>query len=91
MGSSILDEDVAFDPPKNLKLTRLPPELPQTIETLLANGEVDAVMHPDLIQPLLDKDPRAGRLFPSYKDGRDWPTDAKTKIFPIMHVMGPAP
>jgi 4,5-dihydroxyphthalate decarboxylase len=81
-----LDEDVAFDPPKNLKLTRLPPDSP-SVETLLANGEVDAVMHPDLIQPLLDKDPRVGRLFPDYKT-EELAYYAKTKIFPIMHVMG---
>ena len=58
-----------------------------TLKTLLANGEVDAVMHPDLIQPLLDKDPRVGRLFPDYKT-EELAYYAKTKIFPIMHVMG---
>ena len=35
----------------------------RTVEELLVDGEVDAVLHPDLIEPILNGDPRVGRLF----------------------------
>jgi len=45
------------------------------------------VLHPDLIKPLRDRDPRVGRLFPDYKaDEAAW--FKQTGIFPIMHVLG---
>ena len=54
---------------------------------MLAEGEVDALIHPDLIQPLVDKDPRVGRLFPNYKE-EEMAFFQRTGTFPIMHVMG---
>lgn len=80
-----LDEDVAFTPPPGLKLTRLPDN--KSVETMLAEGELDAVLHPDIIEPILQKDPRVGRLFPNYKEEEEAYL-AKTGIFPIMHVLG---
>jgi 4,5-dihydroxyphthalate decarboxylase len=53
---------------------------------MLAEGELDAVLHADLIKPLVDKDPRVGRLFPNYKD-EEVAYFRKTEIFPIMHVL----
>ncbi len=52
---------------------------------MLVEGEIDALIHPELIQPILDKDPRVTRLFPNY---RDLETDyfKRTGIFPIMHT-----
>jgi 4,5-dihydroxyphthalate decarboxylase len=82
---SELDESIEFTPPPGLKLTRLPNE--KSVETMLAEGELDAVIHPDLIQPLVDKDPRVGRLFPNHK-GEEIAFYKRTGIFPIMHVMG---
>jgi 4,5-dihydroxyphthalate decarboxylase len=82
---SELDESVDFTPPPGLKLTRLPDE--KGVETMLADGELDAVIHPDLIQPLVDKDPRVGRLFPNYKE-EEIAFYKRTGIFPIMHVVG---
>ncbi len=82
---SELDESVEISPPADLKLTRLPHD--KGVETMLADGELDAVMHPDLIQPLIDKDPRVGRLFPNYKE-EEIAFYKKTQIFPIMHVLG---
>ena len=82
---SELDESIDFDPPADLKLTRLPND--KSVETMLAEGELDAVLHPDLIQPLIDKDPRVGRLFPNFKE-EEMEFYKRTQIFPIMHVMG---
>jgi 4,5-dihydroxyphthalate decarboxylase len=80
-----LDEDIAFTPPPGLKLARLPDD--KSVEKMLAEGELDAVLHPDIIDPIVNKDPRVGRLFPDYKaeEARYY---AKTGIFPIMHVLG---
>ena len=82
---SELDESIDFTPPSDLKLTRLAHD--QSVETMLAEGELDAVLHPDLIKPLVDKDPRVGRLFPDFKQ-EEIAYYKKTGIFPIMHVIG---
>lgn len=80
-----LDEDIAFTPPPGLKLTRLPDD--KSVEKMLAEGELDAVLHPDIIDPILNKDPRVGRLFPDCK-AEEERYYAKTGIFPIMYVLG---
>lgn len=82
---SELDEDIDFTPPEGLKLTKIPDD--KSIETMLAEGEIDALLHPDIIDPILKKDPRVGRLFPNYKE-EEMRYYAKTGIFPIMHVLG---
>jgi 4,5-dihydroxyphthalate decarboxylase len=79
-----LDEDVEVTLPGDLNLTRLSDD--KSVETMLAEGELDAVLHADLIKPLVDKDPRVGRLFPNYKD-EEISYFRKTEIFPIMHVL----
>ena len=80
-----LDESIEFTPPPGLKLSRVRDD--QSVETMLAEGELDALIHPDLIQPLIDKDPRVGRLFPNYKE-EEMAFYKRTEIFPIMHTMG---
>jgi 4,5-dihydroxyphthalate decarboxylase len=52
---------------------------------MLVDGEIDALIHPEIIGPILDKDPRVERLFPNY---RDLEVDYynRTGIFPIMHT-----
>ena len=80
-----LEDDVEVTLPKDLKLTRLPHD--KSVETMLAEGELDAVLHSDLIKPFLAKDARVARLFPSYKD-EEIAYYKKTGIFPIMHVLG---
>jgi 4,5-dihydroxyphthalate decarboxylase len=82
---SELDEDVEFAPPPDLDLTRLPED--KSVETMVATGELDALIHPDLIEPILKKDPRVGRLFPDYKR-EEMAYFEKTGIFPIMHAIG---
>jgi len=80
-----LDEDVDAAPPAGVKIRRVPKG--KTIVDMLVEGELDAVLHPDLIKPLRDRDPRVGRLFPNYK-ADEAAYFAKTGIFPIMHVLG---
>jgi len=80
-----LDETIDFQYPPHLKITRLTHE--ESVEQMLAEGTLDAVLHPDLIHPLLDKDPRVGRLFPDYRR-EEIAFYQKTGIFPIMHVLG---
>ncbi|MQA66760.1 MAG: ABC transporter substrate-binding protein [Alphaproteobacteria bacterium] len=82
---SELDESIDFKPPPDLKLHRLAHD--KGVEAMLAEGELDAVLHPDLIKPLVQKDPRVGRLFPNFKE-EEIAFYKKTKIFPIMHVIG---
>ncbi len=82
---SELEEDVAFTPPPGLRLTRIPDE--KSIERMLAEGEIDALLHPDIITPIVEKDPRVGLLFPNYK-ADEMEYYRKTGIFPIMHVLG---
>jgi 4,5-dihydroxyphthalate decarboxylase len=80
-----LDEDVDFVPPPDLKLTRLPHD--KSVEDMLAEGEIDALIHSDIIKPMMAGDPRVARLWPDYK-AEEIRYYKKTLIFPIMHVMG---
>jgi 4,5-dihydroxyphthalate decarboxylase len=80
-----LDETIEFTPPPGLNISKLADN--ETVEGQLVEGKLDALIHPDLIKPLVQKDPRVGRLFPNYKQDEIayW---KKTGIFPIMHVLG---
>ena len=80
-----LDEEVEFTPPPDLKLTQLPDD--KSVEDMLVEGELDAVIHADLIDPIVNKDPRVGRLWPDFKT-EEIRYFNKTGIFPIMHVLG---
>ncbi|MGV6875792.1 ABC transporter substrate-binding protein [Pseudochelatococcus sp. B33] len=85
---SELDEDVDFTPPADLKLNKLPND--KSVEDMLLEGEIDALLHPDLIEPVRRNDPRVTRLFPDNKN-HEIAYYRKTGIFPIMHVMGIRP
>jgi 4,5-dihydroxyphthalate decarboxylase len=80
-----LDEDIDFTPPADLNITRLPHD--RSVEKMLAEGELDAVIHSSIIKPIAARDPRVGRLFPDFK-AEEIAYYKKTGIFPIMHVMG---
>jgi 4,5-dihydroxyphthalate decarboxylase len=80
-----LDEDIDYPPPPGFQITRLAHD--ESLEAMLAEGTLDALLHPNVIKPILRKDPRVARLFPNYRaDEIDY--YRKTGIFPIMHVMG---
>jgi 4,5-dihydroxyphthalate decarboxylase len=80
-----LDEDIEFTPPADLNITRLPHD--KSVEKMLAEGELDAVIHSSIIKPMEAKDPRVARLFPDFK-AEEVKYFKKTGIFPIMHVLG---
>jgi 4,5-dihydroxyphthalate decarboxylase len=82
---SELDEDVDFTPPPGLKLTQVPSG--KSLDEMLADGEIDALFSPDLIDPLRAGDKRVGRLFRNYKQ-EEIAFYKRTGIFPIMHVVG---
>lgn len=82
---SELDETIDFTLPPGLKINRLAND--QSVEAMLAEGKLDAVLHPDLIKPLVRKDARVARLFPNFKD-EEIAYYKRTGIFPIMHLMG---
>jgi 4,5-dihydroxyphthalate decarboxylase len=80
-----LDEDLDFKPPEGVRLTRVRDD--QSVEAMLAEGELDAVLHPDIIEPVVQKDPRVGRLFENPK-AEEIAYYRRTGIFPIMHFVG---
>ena len=55
-----LAEAVEFTPPDGLRLQRIPDE--KSIETMLAEGEIDALIHPDLIQSLIRSEEHTSEL-----------------------------
>jgi 4,5-dihydroxyphthalate decarboxylase len=52
---------------------------------MLLDGELDALIHPEVIQPILQKDRRVTRLFASYRE-LEIDYYKRTGIFPIMHT-----
>jgi 4,5-dihydroxyphthalate decarboxylase len=74
---------VEWAPPRDLNIQRIAPG--KSVEKMLVEGELDALIHPELIQPILDKDKRVTRLFPNYRD-LEMDYYKRTGIFPIMHT-----
>lgn len=77
------EEEVEWTPPADLNIRRVPPG--KNVEKMLLEGELDALIHPELIQPILNKDSRVTRLFPNYRD-LEVQYYKRTGIFPIMHT-----
>jgi 4,5-dihydroxyphthalate decarboxylase len=77
------EEEVPFAPPKDLLLERVPAG--KEVETMLVEGELDALIHPEIIRPLLQGDSRVKRLFDNYKE-LEIDYYRRTGIFPIMHT-----
>jgi 4,5-dihydroxyphthalate decarboxylase len=76
-------EDVDFTPPLGLAIERIPPH--KSLDDMLVEGELDAMISPSFPRPFLKGDKRVARLFRNYKEVE---TDyfRRTGIFPIMHV-----
>jgi 4,5-dihydroxyphthalate decarboxylase len=76
-------EDVAFTPPPGLAIEMIAPG--KRLDVMLAEGEIPAMLSPDLPKLFLQGDKRIVRVFPDYKDV-ELAYFRKTGIFPIMHV-----
>jgi 4,5-dihydroxyphthalate decarboxylase len=77
------EEDVAFTPPKDLRIETIASA--KKLDEMLAQGELDALLSPDLPRLFLKGDKRIVRMFPDYKDV-EIAYFRRTGIFPIMHV-----
>jgi 4,5-dihydroxyphthalate decarboxylase len=80
-----IEDDVKVTLPAEIRYSCLPND--KSVETMLAEGELDAVFHSDLIKPFVARDPRVARLFPNHK-AEEVAYYKRTGIFPIMHVLG---
>jgi 4,5-dihydroxyphthalate decarboxylase len=80
-----IEGDVAVNLPPDIKYSVLADD--KSVETMLAEGELDAVFHSDLIKPFVAKDKRVARLFPDHR-AEEMAYYRRTGIFPIMHVLG---
>lgn len=80
-----IEDDVKVTLPQDIKYSCLPND--KSVESMLAEGELDAVFHSDLIKPFVARDPRVARLFPDHK-AEEMAYFKRTGIFPIMHVLG---
>ena len=78
-----LEEEIPFDPPPGIRITKA--SAGSDISEMLAEGEVDAVIHPDIIIPILRGDKRVRRLFEDYR-AEEASYYRRTGIFPIMHA-----
>ena len=78
-----LEEEIPFDPPPGIRITQA--SAGSDISEMLAEGEVDAVIHPDIIIPILRGDKRVRRLFEDYR-AEEASYYRRTGIFPIMHA-----
>jgi 4,5-dihydroxyphthalate decarboxylase len=77
------EEEVDWTPPPDLKIQRLAPG--EDVEEMLVEGQLDALIHPEIIKPILKKDKRVCRLFPDYRN-LEMDYYKRTGIFPIMHA-----
>jgi 4,5-dihydroxyphthalate decarboxylase len=77
------DDAVPFTPPPALRCERLPDGL--RAEKMMLDGDLDAILSPDLPQAFLAGDKRIARLFAENKEAEVAYFKA-TGIFPIMHV-----
>jgi 4,5-dihydroxyphthalate decarboxylase len=77
------EEELPFTPPSDLQLERTPKG--KKVETMLSDGELDAVIAPNPVAPFVRKDPRVKRLFENYHE-LEVDYYRRTGIFPIMHM-----
>jgi 4,5-dihydroxyphthalate decarboxylase len=76
-------EDVPFTPPPGLCIEMIAPG--RELDVMLAEGDIPAMLSPELPRRFLAGDKRIVRLFPNYKE-IELAYFRRTGIFPIMHV-----
>jgi len=77
------DEDGDFEYHADLKVERIGED--QDLDDMLATGDLDAIISPNVARGITEGDDRIGRLWEDYKDVEIAYYKA-TGIFPIMHV-----
>ncbi len=77
------EEEVDWRPPPDLDIKRVAPG--KNVELMLLEGELDALIHPELIRGIRAGDKRVARLFPNYYE-LEIDYFRRTGIFPIMHT-----
>lgn len=76
-------EDIEFDRPRDLRIEMVRPG--KSIEAMLAEGEIPAMLSPSVPRLFAKGDKRIARLFPDYK-AIEIEFFRRTGIFPIMHT-----
>ena len=84
LDAGVRHERLALAPPPNLTITPIADG--QTLQGLLLDGELDAILAPNPPKAFIEGDPRIERLFPDFETAeQDY--FARTGFFPIMHVI----
>jgi len=79
----IQDPDEASEQAPNMKIEVLPKG--KKVETMVLEGEVDAIIMPNVFEAHAKGDPRVARLWPNYQEVEiDY--YKRSGLFPIMHV-----
>jgi len=78
-----VEAKIPWQAPPGLRIEKLPRG--KDIVAMLLDGELDAVIDPEVIPPVANKDPCVRRLFPNYRD-LEIAYFKRTGIFPIMHT-----
>jgi 4,5-dihydroxyphthalate decarboxylase len=76
--------EIPFTPPAGLKIETVPKG--KSLDDMLADGEIDAMLAPSFPAPFSKGDKRVARLFPDYK-ALEIDYYRQTGIFPIMHAV----
>lgn len=76
-------EDIAFTPHDGLEIEMIPAG--QSLDRMLVDGELAAIISPEIPKPFAEGHEKVGRLFEDYKE-REVAYYRRTGIFPIMHV-----
>ncbi len=76
-------EDVKFTQPPDVKCEMIPQD--KTLDDMLADGELDAMIPPSFPRTYLEGHPNVDRLFPNHKE-IEVAYFKETGLFPIMHA-----
>jgi 4,5-dihydroxyphthalate decarboxylase len=78
------EEDIPLQPGHGFRIGRAPEG--REVTEMLLEGDLDALIYPELPEAVRRADPRVGRLFPDPK-AAEMDYVARTGFFPIMHTV----